>query len=189
MKLREPQLRPWTRREYHDAAERGWFEGQRVQLIKGEVIQMPPMGHAHAKAVTKTRQALERAFGPSHWVRQDFPLSLPAESEPEPDVAVVAGSMDDYTDHPTTALLVVEVADSTLRHDRRLAGLYASAGITEYWIVNLQDQRLEVYRQPVADEAAEFGHAYAERLVLGPGDHASPIGRPQARIGVSELLA
>ena len=188
MKLLEPRVRPWARQEYYDAAERGWFQGQRVQLIKGEVIQMPPMGHGHVVAVWRTRTALEKLFASEHWVRQESPLSLAGDSEPEPDVAVVRGGPDDYTDHPTTAVLVVEVADTTLRLDRRLAGLCASAGIPEYWIVDLRHQRLEVCREPVADEAEEFGYRYGKRQTLERDEEVSPVARPEARIGVAEML-
>lgn len=97
-----------------------------------------------------TQDALRKAFGEGTHVRIQLPLALDPSSEPEPDVTVVRGSPRDYRDaHPSAALLVVEVADTTLSHDRDQKGsLYARAGVADYWIVNLVDQVLEVYRDP-----------------------------------------
>src|SRR5262249_26853912 len=89
----------------------------------------------------------------------------------------------------TSALLVVEIGDSTLREDRTtMASLYAAGGITDYWIVNLVQRQLEVYRNRTADPAARFGWSYADRTILDPGDFASPLALPQARVAVDDLL-
>ncbi|MBI4572140.1 MAG: Uma2 family endonuclease [candidate division NC10 bacterium] len=105
--------------------------------------------HGHGPCVL-TQDALRKAFGEGTHVRIQLPLALDPSSEPEPDVTVVRGSPRDYRDaHPSAALLVVEVADTTLSHDRDQKGsLYARAGVADYWIVNLVDQVLEVYRDP-----------------------------------------
>jgi len=112
-----------------------------------------------------------------------LPLALGPYSEPEPDVAVVEGTIDDYVEaHPSTAVLVVEVADASLQFDRtRKAALYARAGIPDYWIVNLLDGVLEVHRQPEGD-------AYRERLVLPSQERVRPLARPEVEIAVAELL-
>ncbi len=104
-------------------------------------------------------------------------------AEPEPDVAVVAGSGWDYLDHhPSSALLIVEVADSSLYHDRqRKRHLYAHAGIPECWIANLVKIQLEVYRKPV-------GGAYTSKKVLKAGDSVSPLFCPDASIAVADLF-
>jgi Uma2 family endonuclease len=179
----EPQTKRWTRQEYYRLAEEGYFQGKRVQLLEGEIIEMAPQGHAHAKAVSITSRLLQEAFGPDCWVREEKPLNVGRRSDPEPDVAVVAGGPDDFSDHPTTAFLVVEISDTSLALDRRKVALYAAAGVEEYWIVDLTDRRLEVYRSP--ERAAR---EYAEKRVLSENESVAPLARPQAVIKVNELL-
>jgi Uma2 family endonuclease len=185
----EPETRRWSREEYYGLAGHGWFEGQNVELISGEIIQMPPMGHPHVVAVTRAAEALRRIFGDRNWVRVQSPLSVDPGNEPEPDVAVAQLPMSGYQDHPATALLIVEVSDTSLRHDRRKAGLYASAGVDEYWIVDLKGRVVEVYRQPVADAAqADFGHRYRECQKFVAGQSIAPLAAPEHQVGVAELL-
>ena len=134
----EPRVRKWTREEYYKMGELGLFEGQRVELIDGEIIEMSPMGNPHVIAASLAHDALQRAFGVGFWVRHGAPISVSSISEPEPDIAVVKGTPREFKDHPSTALLAVEVSETTLAMDRkRKASLYASAGILDYWIVNL----------------------------------------------------
>src|SRR5439155_3890171 len=111
-----PRRRRWTRDEYYRLAEIGFFRDQRVELVDGEIVQMPPQKNFHVIGIDLVHQALQKAFGPGHWVRIQAPLHLRPNSAPEPDLAVVRGSSRDYaaTDHPTSALLVVEVSDTTL---------------------------------------------------------------------------
>ena len=122
----------------------------RVELLEGVVVAMSPISPPHAVATEKTAAALRSALGSRAAVRVQQPLHLGSSSVPEPDVAVVPGTHDDYGGgHPTSALLVIEVADSTLVQDRiTKAAIYATAGIPEYWIVNLRDDRVETYRLP-----------------------------------------
>lgn len=175
-----PQTRRWTREEFYRLGEAGYFEGQRVQLIHGEIIQTPAMGHQHVRGVSKCRKAVEAVFGPSHWVREEKPLNVGTDSDPEPDIAVAERPMDAYTDHPTTALLVIEVSDQTLRHDRDKAVLYASAIVREYWILNLTERTLEVYRDPMTASASEPSH-YRSRQVLKESETVSPVTCPALR--------
>lgn len=186
--LAEPQARRWTRREYYKLAQKGWFAGQRVQLIDGEIIQMAPQGHEHTSALSKTARILGTLFEPGHWIRWQMPLNIGRESDPEPDLAVVKGDIDDYTDHPTTAILIVEVSDTSLRLDRRKAALYASAGVGEYWILNLPDRCLEVHRDPVAGDAADPAARYGTRQVLGLEAQVAPQAAPSRPMLVSELF-
>jgi len=188
LRVEQPQLKLWTREEYYRLAADGWFTGQRVQLIEGEIIQMPPQGHEHAKALFALRRFLESAFGQGYWIREEKPLNVGRRSDPEPDIAVVEGLPRDYKDHPTTALVVIEVADTSLTLDRRKAGLYASAKVDEYWIVNLQDRKLEVHRQPMRDKSAPFGYRYQVTNELLPGDKATLAIRPKAALAVKELF-
>jgi Uma2 family endonuclease len=188
MSQSEPHTRRWTRAEYYRLADLGFFTGQRVELIGGRVVKMPPMKNAHVIGVSLAEDALRAAFGAGHWVRTQAPLNLTRTSAPEPDVAVVAGRPRDYTDHPTTALLVVEVSDTTLAHDRRKARLYARAGIADYWILNLVAGQLEVHRQPQADPARRRRFTYGSRTILTAGDVIAPLAAPQASILVADLL-
>jgi Uma2 family endonuclease len=184
-----PQPVRWTLDDYYRMADMGLFEGRRVQLLDGELFEMSPPKHPHAAALSLCEEQLRRVFGAAFWIRTQIPLLLNQSTDPEPDLAVVPGGPRDYSDHPGSALLVVEISDSTLAHDRRRKGtVYARAGIADYWIVNLVDRCLEVRRGPVADPAAEGGHRYAETVVFSPADSASPLAAPQGRIAVADLL-
>lgn len=186
----EPRLRRWTRDDYYRMDEAGLFLNQRVELIEGSIIVMSPQKWNHAFALTRTKQTLEPLFAQQRWVRTQAPLNLSSYSEPEPDVSVVEGSPDDYTDHPTTAVLVVEVSDTTLHFDRaEKASLYAASGIPDYWIVNLIDGQLEVLRQPSADPAQPFGYGYQDKAIQKPDDAVMPSATSGVQpISVSSLL-
>ena len=112
-----------------------------------------------------------------------------AKSEPEPDLAVVPGPMESYKDHPTTALLIVEVTDTTLRFDRgQKASLYARAGIKDYWIINIQDECVEVLREPVKDTDAPLGWRYKSVVTFRPPATIAPLAKPEAVIAAADLL-
>ncbi len=189
MPLTEPRTVRWTKDEYHRLAEMGWFDQRRVELLDGEIFEMPVPRIPHVIALDVTSNALRTAFGSGYWVSSQAPLDLTLSSEPIPDLFVVPGKARDYTAHPTTALLVVEISDTTLSFDRnRKASLYAAARIQDYWIVNLVDRQLEVYRVPVSDPAQAFGWSYSQRTILASGDTVSPLVLPQAQIPVADLL-
>jgi Uma2 family endonuclease len=149
-----------------------------------------PQSAEHYTAICKTARALEAAFGPGWHVRTQGPIGLDDESEPEPDVAVVSGSLDDYAQaHPSRPVLTVEVAVSSLGVDQERKGsLYARAGLADYWVLDLVDRVLEVYREPAADSAAPFGWRYARREVLDAGAEVSPLAAPESVIPVARLL-
>jgi len=190
MKLSPPRPIRWTRDEYVRLAELGAFDGRRVERIRGEVIEMAPQDSPHATSAGLVDDALRRVFRHGHTVRAQQPLALGADSDPEPDVAVVAGTRRDFApSHPTSALLVVEVADSSLAYDRDTKdGLYAEAGIEEYWIVNLVDGVLEVRRRPQAVAESPGRFRCADRRVLRPGDAIAPLAAPDAAVQVADLL-
>ena len=188
MTLADLKTQRWTRDEYYRLAEEGWFTGQRVQLLKGEIVPMPPQGHAHYRAIYQIAAYLESVFGDKHWVRPQGPMNALEDSEPEPDVAVTEHDVKWYKEHPASALLVVEVADSSIYLDRRKAGLYAAAGVPEYWILNLNSRKLEICRAPVPDQSNEFGHAYSANLEIGENDFVSPLAKPDAKILVKDFL-
>jgi Uma2 family endonuclease len=186
----EPVPRRFTREEYYQMNDLGWFIGQRVQLIGGEIIVMPAFNPPHPAATKLAEKTLEAAFGPGFHARVQAPLTLPDDSEPEPDVAIVPGQVRDYLNsHPTIAPLVVEVSDKTLRLDRNTKGsLYASAGLQEYWIINLVDHQLEVYRRPIPDAKEPHGFVYDDVTFLGRADFVTPLALPGTRIAVADLL-
>lgn len=133
---------------------------------------------------------MRRIFAEGHDVRVQLPIGASSISGPEPDLAVVVGSFHDYKHaHPTTAILVVEVSDTTLAYDRSTkAALYACAGIEECWIVNLPDGVLEVHRQPAAMADQPLDHHCRSITRLTSADTLAPLGRPDAAIAVSALL-
>ena len=174
----------WRRDVYDRAVGAGVFGPEdRIELVEGELVVMTPHGSRHATAIRLADRALSRAFGEDCIVQCQLPLAIADDSEPEPDVAVVEGEIADYRDaHPSSALLVVEVADDSLRRDRTVKRrLYARCGIPEYWIVSLPDACLEVYRHPAGDD-------YRDVAVLRVGETIVPLARPAATIAVSELL-
>lgn len=120
----------------------------RAELIRGTIIEKMSKSILHIKLADRLFKVFEHSLANTHWCRKEDPLTL-ADSEPEPDISVIAGSERDFQQHPATAALVVEVAVTTLADDRELADLYAEAGVTEYWIVNAPARSIEVYRQPV----------------------------------------
>ena len=185
------RLRRWTRHEYERLIELGVLgPADHVELIEGEIVELPPQKSRHATGVYLAEDALRAAVGPGFVVRAQLPLALGEYSEPEPDVAVVAGSPRDFADaHPTTALLVVEVADTTLSFDRETkASLYAAVGIPEYWLLNLVQRQLEMYRQPGPMPDSPYGFGYRTRTVALPGEEVTVPGPPGARLAVADLL-
>ena len=187
----EPFRRRWSREEYYRMGEAGIFApDENVELIEGEIYQMAPQGPAHSTVMCSTQELLRHAFGSTFHVRPQLPLSLGLASDPEPDLAGVPGSFRDYrTAHPTTAVLVVEVSDTTLAFDQQAkASLYARAGIPEYWIVNLPEQVVEVHQTPRPDTDQAFQYGYAQITRHGTEDTLTPLAAPEASMAVADLL-
>jgi len=188
--MREPivRTRRWTRQEYDRLIEVGVLnEDDKIELVEGRMIVAEPQNTPHATACSLAGDALRAAFGSGWSVRMGLPMVMDPDSEPEPDVAVLRGRPRDWlADHPTTAALVVEVADSSLRLDRAIkARVYAAAGIADYWIVNLRDRVVEVYREPIRGARRA---RYAASHVARAGDTLTPLAKPDARIAVDDLL-
>ena len=184
------KTRRWRRVEYDQLVELGIFTGERLELLDGLLVVREPQGGPHAAMVGQVGDVLRVAFGPEWHVRLQAPVALDDESEPEPDVAVVPGVFRDYVGgHPSAPVLVVEVAESSLRLDRRMkSGLYARARLREYWIVNLVDRVLEVYRDPQPTADAPYWAVYVSVEVLRPPATVTPLAAPHARIAVADLL-
>src|SRR6266508_6481514 len=187
----ETRTRRFTRAEYERLIDLGVFQpSEDIELIGGELMVAEPQGAPHYTAIRKTAKALEAVFGPGWEVRTEGPIGLDDESEPEPDVAVVPGAPDDYARaHPSRPALTVGVAESSLALDRHRKGsLYARAGLPDYWVLNLVDRVLEMYREPAPDSAAPFGWRYARREVFDASARVTPLAAPGSSIPVSHLL-
>ena len=185
------RTRKWTRVEYDRLAEAEILGPEdRIELLGGEMIVKEPQYSPHATAIQLVQRTLDRAFGPGWSVRPQLPIALAEDSEPEPDVCVVRGDPRDYRDaHPERPVLIVEVSLSRLGFDREHKGsLYARADITDYWIVNLADRRVEIYREPVPDGTASYGWRYGRSVTLGPDERISALAAPAAEIAVADLL-
>jgi len=154
------------------------------------MIVAEPQGSRHFAALRAAQEALRAAFGDGWEIRGQGPIALDEESEPEPDLAVVPGTFRDYrAAHPSSPSLVIEISETSLALDRTHKGsLYARAGLPDYWIVNLPERRLEVYRDPEPDSTAPFGWRYHSVTVLEPGASVSPLSRPDRRIEISDLF-
>lgn len=176
-----PRPLRWTCAEFHRFGDMGLFEGRRAMLIGGVILEEGPMNPPHAVTLGLVEEAIRTAFGAGWWLRHQSPLILGLDMDPEPDLAVVSGRPRDYSGHPTTADLVVEVADTSLDFDtneKRL--LYARAGIRDYWVVDINGRRLLVYRNPQSGD-------YANQQALGPADVVSPLAS-SSLVLVSDLL-
>jgi Uma2 family endonuclease len=183
-------LRRWQRAEYDRLVDLGVFEGEPLELLAGQLVVAEPKGAYHVTAVTKIEYALRTVLPPGWLVRTQAPVWLDDESEPEPDLVVVPGAPDDYRDaHPSRPPLLIEVAESRLGIDRRQKGsLYARAGIEDYWIVNLVDRVVEVYREPRLDPSPADGWSYRVVTRLTPPATVTPAAFPAIHVAVADLL-
>ena len=191
--MKAPPLPLWrmTRVRYDRLIDVGIFGSEdRVELLDGLLVVREPQGRRHAAVVVLVRAALEKAFGPAYHVREEKPIALDEQSEPEPDVVVVPGQPRDYLDaHPSRPVLLVEVAETSLAIDRlRRGGLYARAGIADYWVVNLIDEVLEVYREPIQEPLGQGSWKYRSVRLLRRNAVVTPLAAPRARIRLAALL-
>ncbi len=181
--------RRFTREEYYQMADMGFFQDRHVELIDGEILTMSPQSNAHVIVLSRCVRALDRAFGDGFLVRSQANLRL-GNSDPEPDLAVVPIQAAKGQLPPDSALLIVEISLTSLAYDRGdKASLYAAAGIADYWIVNLTNHTVEVRRQPLADTAARFGRSYGQVTTLAAPATVSPLALPDAAITVADFFA
>lgn len=183
------KTRRWTRREYDRLIDLGILhEDEPVELVAGRLIVAEPQNDPHARAIELVADTLRAAFGPGWRIRVQLPLALGTDSEPEPDVTVIRGTARDAKPgHPSTAALVVEVADSSVRLDRGLkARVYARARIADYWVVNLVDRTVEVHREPTTERRRPARYQIVR--VARPGDRLVPLAAPSAVVPVADLL-
>lgn len=179
----------WTVDEFHRVASTGLFGNRRPILIRGAIVEQGPMNPPHAQAISFLTDTLRAAF-PTGWlVRMQLPLTFGLHTDPIPDAAVVTGTARDYPTHPTTAALVVEISDTTLSIDLTdKAELYATAGIPDYWVLDLDNRQLIVFRDPQLLPASLGATAYRTRLSFGPTDTAFPLAAPTSAVRVADLL-
>ena len=183
----EPRPRLWTTKEYYRAAELGLFHPEeRLELIRGEILQMSPQLRPHVSGVYYSGHTLEKMTdGRTRHVRTQAPITLQNNTEPEPDVVVVQGSPEAFEQNDCTSkdiLLLVEVSVSTLSFDRnRKAKIYAEDGIADYWVLNVLARQLEVRR-----DAANG--VYQTKVIYGETESVAPLFAPQTPVLVSDLL-
>lgn len=183
--------RYFTLEEYHRLGDLGFFgEEERVELIRGEIIQMPTKKPPHSVCNTLLVQQLILLLGKQAIVRGQEPIILPGDSEPQPDVAIVRNQEDNYLSshpHPEDILLLIEVADSTLEYDQETKlRLYAEAGILDYWIVNLVNNQLETYNQPYQEHDGQFN--YRLKRIYLPNESVKLPGFAELSLALSSIL-
>lgn len=185
-----PVPRRWTLTEYRKLADAGLLDGMNTILIDGEVLVMPNPKPPHDTALAKTYEFLRSVCPPGHYVRNQQSFDVGTANDPGPDLAVVPGSVDDYdTLPPPTALLIAEIAASTLALDLTTkAELYATAGVPEYWVVDVEHRQLVVFRDPHPLPAGLGAVAYRTHTALAPTDSVAPHFAANSPILVSDLL-
>jgi Uma2 family endonuclease len=176
------RTRPLKRAEYDQLIELGFFASERVELLYGVLVEMSPQNTPHSWAVEQlTLLLVPLAVANRARVRVQLPMAASDDSEPEPDVLVSA--LEESRGHPSRALLVVEVADASLRVDAGLkARLYAETQAIEYWVVDVRNRRVDVYSDPVDGE-------FATRRRVDPGGVLRPIAFPDVEVPVDRLFA
>ncbi|MCL5960621.1 MAG: Uma2 family endonuclease [Chloroflexi bacterium] len=178
--------RRFTVSEYQQMARAGILgEDDRVELIDGEVIEMTPIGRRHAGCVIRLTELMVREFGSYAMVSPQNPVYLSEYTEPQPDLALLRRRPDFYTSsHPQPAdvYLLVEVADSSADLDRRVkVPIYGRSGIPEVWLVDLEEETVTVYRDPIAD-------GYHTARVPRRGDQLVPAAFPGRTLAVADIL-
>jgi len=181
----------WTVDEFHELASLPSIEGRKLILVDGEILDTPLANHPHDMGVGKTERQLRQILPEAqYWVRNQMALPLGLHTDPGPDIAVIEGEMTTHAQQPTTAILVVEVADSTLDYDiGDKADLYAAASIADYWVLDVNGRRLLVFRNPTCDAASTTGFRYSTTQALSAKDTVSPLAAPQSTIRIADLVS
>ncbi len=175
----------FTADEYYRLYETGVLDAKdRIELLNGELIIMHAIGYRHAQAVTNLNASLSEQARRRYKISPQNPVELDRYSAPQPDLALVPWTRGNAKRHPAPeeVFLIIEVADSSLEYDRaEKLRAYATTGIREFWLLNLQDDTLEIYRQPE-------GPAYREQLTIPADGTPAPLAFPDAVIALSEIL-
>lgn len=184
--LEPSQLKRWTVQDYHRMGELGLFNAdEHTELLAGQITLMAPKGTPHVTALHLLAHTLRVRLGERALVRTQDPIQLDDFSEPEPDLAVVQGTILDYAEkhpRPEQVYLVVEVADSTLRQDCEVkAKLYAQAGIADYWVLDLKHRQIHLFRAPTAT-------GYTQHLILTEPNQISPLAFSDILLSLTDIL-
>jgi len=174
----------WTLDEYHRMIAAGLLDHRQVELLKGEIVEMAPEGEPHAYFSSEAGDYLAQLLGVRAMVRQAKPITLPNQSEPEPDIAVVQRLGREYLEHhpyPKNIFWLIEYADSSLDKDLQTKSqVYAEVGIPEYWVINLRSRELIMFREPQAGEYGACTHCITGSL--------TPLAFPDVSIDVKRLI-
>jgi Uma2 family endonuclease len=180
--------RRWNQDEYERLIDAGILGTQdHVELLQGEITLMSPQSERHVTAISLSLAALQQAFGAEYWLRVQSPFPLGSDTVPEPDIVVVPGTVRSYAGRrPTAALMAIEVADSSLSTDRHVKGpLYALGGIPDYWIINVADRTVEVYREPTTSHE---GTDYRLIRTFRSGELIPLLALPGVLLAVDDML-
>ncbi|MDB5293375.1 MAG: hypothetical protein JWL69_4616 [Phycisphaerales bacterium] len=182
-----PERHRWTGSQFDRACKSGIFDGKRIELINGEILERPVPDDSHAQAIQLSHYALLDFFPPTRaTISIQCPMRL-GDSRPVPSLAVIEGTPRQIVQHPTTALLVIEISNTTIHFNRiDKARLYAAHGISDYWIINVNGKCVEVRRSPIGAEVGD--PQYGELRVYSAAQALSPLAAPQAVLKVSDLL-
>jgi Uma2 family endonuclease len=185
-----PQPHRWTIAEYRTLALTGLFHDKKTMLLDGVLYVMVLPKPPHDTSLNLAYEFLRAAFPTGHHVRNQQGFDIGTHNDPGPDLAVVTGSIRDYAARtPTAAILVVEVSDSTLSIELTTkTELYATAGVPEYWVIDLVNRQLHVFRGPQPLPAGLGAVAYRTHQTLGPADTITPQAAPRAATLVADLL-
>jgi len=174
----------WTIDEYHHMIDAGILSSRKVELLKGEIVEMSPDGEPHAYCSHEAGEYLTNLLGKPATIRQAKPITLPNDSEPEPDIAIVQRLGREYREHhpyPENVFWLIEYANSSLEKDLEIKSkIYAEASIQEYWVVNLKKLQLVVFREPLDGE-------YATKLTLSAGT-IQPLAFPDVSVSVTQII-
>ena len=185
-----PVRHRFTIAQYRALGRSGLFQNAKTILLAGELFTVPMPDPPHDTALGLTDAWVRSAFAVGHHVRSQMGFDIGTENDPGPDLAVVVGGIRDYAaTTPAAAVLIVEVADSSLFLDTTTkTELYATAGVPDYWVIDLENRRLLVYRDPVPLPSGLGATAYQTHRALGPNDAVSPLALPSASVRVGDLL-
>lgn len=180
----------WTVDEYRNLGDVPSLRNMKVMLLDGEIYTMASPLPPHDTALALTEEYLRAVFTSGHHVRAQKGFDVGTRYGPEPDLAVVPGAIRDYaTKSPTTAVLVVEVSYTTLATDTTTkAEVYATAGVPDYWVVDVEGRNLRVYRKPAALPEGLGATAYRSHEVYGPDESVAPLAAPDKPVKVADLL-
>jgi Uma2 family endonuclease len=179
--LAPERVRPLLRREYERLVELGVFEDERIELLRGQLVVMSPQGEWHSTITARIHEMLLRSLDESFDVRSHSPFAAAEDSEPEPDVSV-SRKLKRRKYHPRRALLLVEVAEISLRKDRDIkASIYAENGAPEYWIVDVEAKCVHVYSRPRAG-------IYTQVVQVKKSGFLRPTELPGVKLSVTKLF-